>query len=103
MIQFTLLGWLLFRCNRQVLVDGRLVDDGFNQIIEMFTSFHNGWGFNADSMIFLGRILAFCLPLIIIQWLQFRSGDHLFILNLPLVAKEAVVDRKSTRLNSSHS
>ena len=91
MFQFTLLGWLLFRCTRRVLVAGYSQDDSLNQIVEMLTSYRNGWGFDAASWQLLAAIAALCLPLLLMQFLQFRSGEPLFIRLLPMPARAGVV------------
>lgn len=91
MFQFTLFGWLLFRCTRRVLVAGHGQDDSLNQILEMLTSYRNGWGFDAASGHLLATIAAFCLPLLLIQFVQFRSGEPLFIRLLPTPARAGVV------------
>lgn len=91
MFQFTLFGWLLFRCTRTLVIDGRRVDDSFRQIIEMLTAFQNGWGFDLDSLRLLGTIILFCLPLLFVQWGQFRSSDQFFMLQLPVPARAAVL------------
>jgi D-alanyl-lipoteichoic acid acyltransferase DltB (MBOAT superfamily) len=91
MFQFTLFGWLLFRCTRRVLVAGLGQDDSFNQILEMLTSYRNGWGFDTASWHLLATIAAFCVPLLLIQFVQFRSGEPLFIRLLPTPARAGVV------------
>ena len=92
MFQFTLFGWLLFRCTRRLpTAAGYTRDDSFNQIVEMLTSFRNGWGVDAASLHLLATIGAFCLPLLLIQFVQFRSGEPLFIRLLPAPARQAVV------------
>jgi D-alanyl-lipoteichoic acid acyltransferase DltB (MBOAT superfamily) len=91
MFQFTLFGWLLFRCTRRVLMAGYTRDDSFNQITEMLTSFRNGWGVDTTSLQLLATIGAFCLPLLLIQFVQFRSGEPLFIRLLPTPAREGVI------------
>jgi len=76
MFQFTLFGWLLFRCNRVLpLPDGRTRDDSFNQIVEMLTSFRNGWGLTASAAQVLGTILACAVPLLTLEWLAQKRGQ----------------------------
>jgi len=91
MFQLTLFGWLLFRCTRQVAVGGRTQDDSLRQILEMLSSFRNGWGVDSTSLHVLGVIAAFALPLLIVQWLQFRTGNPFVILTLPRFVRASAV------------
>jgi hypothetical protein len=91
MFQFTLFGWLLFRCTRRVRVDGILRDDSRAQIVEMLTAFRNGWGFDTRALVVLLTILAFALPLIVMQVFQYRTGDPLCVLRVPMPARAAIV------------
>jgi len=91
MFQFTLFGWLLFRSTRKLTgTDGRPVDDSYRQILEMLLSFRNGFGLNVEFLDVLMRIVAFCLPLLLIQVIQYRTGDQFAVLRLPRPALEAV-------------
>jgi len=77
MFQLTLFGWLLFRATRRSpSPDGTLRDDSLGQILEMLTSMHNGWGFTGESLVLSGQIAFFVLPLMVVQWLQYRSDNH---------------------------
>ncbi len=92
MFQFTLFGWLLFRSTRKLTgADGRPVDDSYRQILEMLLSFRNGFGLNVEFLDVLMRIVAFCLPLLLIQVIQYRTGDQFAVLRLPRPALEAVM------------
>src|SRR5262249_14161187 len=92
MFQFTLFGWLLFRCTRRVEVDGLLRDDSRAQVFEMLTSFRNGWGLDAaSSLAILLSIVAFGLPLLVMQVLQYWTGDPLCVLRLPMPARVVIV------------
>jgi alginate O-acetyltransferase complex protein AlgI len=91
MFQLTLFGWLLFRCTRRIEAQGRMVDDSFRQMVEMMTSFTNGSGFDAASLWLAATILAFCLPLLAVEMVQYRSGDQFFMLKLPVPAQAALV------------
>ena len=91
MFQLTLFGWLLFRCTRRVRVDGILRDDSRAQIVEMLTAFRNGWGFDTRALLILLTILAFALPLIVMQVFQYRTGDPLCVLRIPMPARAAIV------------
>ena len=96
MFQFTLFGWLLFRCTRRVEVDGFLRDDSRSQILEMLTAFHNGWGVDTASLAILSTIAAFALPLVVMQVFQYRTGDPLWVLGLRMPARAAIVAGLST-------
>ncbi len=75
MFQFTLFGWLLFRCNRTLtLADGRIRDDSFRQIVEMLTSFRHGAGLDPGALAVLGTILACAVPLLVLEALAARQG-----------------------------
>ena len=91
MFQFTLLGWLLFRCTRRVAIDGGFRDDSFRQILEMLSSFRNGWGFDATGLQIFVTIALFTLPLLVIQWFQFRTNDQFFMLRLPAPVRVVLV------------
>jgi alginate O-acetyltransferase complex protein AlgI len=83
MFHFTLFGWLLFRSNRTVVYGEWTRDDSFNQIIEFVMSYRNSLGFDAASMQILWKIVIFTMPLAFIQWFQFRSENHYFMLEWP--------------------
>jgi len=91
MFQFTLFGWLLFRCTRQTRIDGRLQDDSLRQILEMLSAFRNGWGFDATSLHVFAVIAAFALPLLLVQVFQYRTGNPFVVLTLPRFARAAAV------------
>jgi alginate O-acetyltransferase complex protein AlgI len=91
MFQFTLFGWLLFRCTRQARIGGRLQDDSLRQILEMLSAFRNGLGFDATSLHIFGVIAAFALPLLLVQVLQYRTGNPFVILTLPRFARALAV------------
>ena len=91
MFHFTLLGWLIFRSTRRVWVDGVSRDDSWAQIVEMLSAFGNGLGLDATSLELLVRVAVLCLPLMIVQWIQYRLQDHLVVLRLPLLGRAAVI------------
>jgi alginate O-acetyltransferase complex protein AlgI len=91
MFQLTLLGWLLFRSTRVVTVDNRPVDDSWRQILEMLSSFRNGWGFDTGSLDLLLHIALLAVPLIVIQVFQHRTLDQFVVLRLPRPALVAVL------------
>ncbi len=70
MFQFTLFGWLLFRCTRRV--DGR--DDSFAQIIEMLTAFRNGWGLDLAAVRLALYLAVLAVPLLLLEWYESRRG-----------------------------
>jgi len=90
MFQFTLFGWLLFRSTRVITVDGRPMDDSFHQIVEMLLSFRNGLGLDGEFFHLLAKIAAVCLPLLLVQAIQYRTGDQFALLRLPRPALAAV-------------
>ena len=91
MFHFTLLGWLIFRSTRRVWVDGVSRDDSWAQMAEMLSAFGNGLGLDAGSLELLVRVAVLCLPLVIVQWIQYRLQDHLVVLRLPLLGRAAVI------------
>jgi D-alanyl-lipoteichoic acid acyltransferase DltB (MBOAT superfamily) len=88
---FTLLGWFIFRSTRRVWVDGVSRDDSWAQMVEMLSAFGNGLGLDAGSLELLARVAVLCLPLVIVQWMQYRLQDHLVVLRLPLLGRAAVI------------
>ncbi len=76
MFHLTLIGWLLFRSTRRV--DNK--DESAQQIVEMVTSFTNGWGFDQISLVTAGNILFFAFPLLVMQCFQYKTGDHYCLL-----------------------
>ena len=91
MFHFTLLGWLIFRSTRRVWVDGVSRDDSWAQMAEMLSAFGNGLGLDSGSLELLARVAVLCLPLVIVQWIQYRLQDHLVVLRLPPLARAAVI------------
>jgi alginate O-acetyltransferase complex protein AlgI len=91
MFQFTLFGWLLFRCTRRIETRNGSVDDSLRQITEMITSFANGWGFDAVSARLAVTVLACWLPVLAVELVQYRTGDPFFVLKLPAPAQVALV------------
>ena len=91
MFHFTLLGWLIFRSTRRVWVDGVSRDDSWAQMAEMLSAFGNGLGLDSGSLELLARVAVLCLPLVIVQWIQYRLQDHLVVLRLPLLGRAAVI------------
>jgi alginate O-acetyltransferase complex protein AlgI len=91
MFQFTLFGWLLFRSTRVVTVNERPVDDSFRQMVEMLSSFRNGLGLDGEFLQVLARIAVFCIPLLLIQAIQYRTGDQFVVLRLPRPALAVTV------------
>ncbi len=84
MSQFTLFGWLLFRSTRKSMYQGRTIDESFQQIMEMLTSYQNGFGFNTTSAALFGNILFFSWILLLVQWFQYRTKDPYCMLTWPL-------------------
>jgi D-alanyl-lipoteichoic acid acyltransferase DltB (MBOAT superfamily) len=76
MFQFTLFGWLLFRANRRVTVDGISKDDSFAQVLEMVFSFRNGWGFTVESLNLFAQIATYASMLVLMNWIQIQSGNR---------------------------
>lgn len=71
--QFTLFGWLLFRCNRTLpLPGGGTRDDSFAQVMEMLTAWQNGWGFDLAAVRLLATILVCALPLLLVELVEAR-------------------------------
>src|SRR5262245_46922873 len=64
MFQFTLFGWLLFRCTRRV--EGH--DDSFAQIVEILTAFQNGWGLNLAALQLVSHLALLAVPLLLLEW-----------------------------------
>ncbi|MCH9694269.1 MAG: MBOAT family protein [Gammaproteobacteria bacterium] len=73
MFQFTLFGWLLFRCTRVVFVDGVPEDQSFTQIGEFFGAWSRGIGFDSSFLDMAGRLLFFSVPLFAFEALNFRN------------------------------
>lgn len=86
---FFLAGLVIFRCSRRVWVDGRLVDDSFAQLLEVLTSFRNGWGVDVRSLEVLQSLSLFIVPMIILEWFQLRKNDHLFMFRMVRPARAA--------------
>jgi hypothetical protein len=80
MFQCSVFGWLLFRSNRMV-VEGSLVrDDSLSQVMELILSLRNGLGLTWANLESLGTIIVFSMPLVVVQILEARSGNHYFML-----------------------
>lgn len=75
MFQFTLLGWLLFRCTRRVHEGIGSRDDSGTQIVEMLTSFRNGWGLDGAALQLLGSVVLLATPLLLLEWYEYRRGN----------------------------
>lgn len=86
---FFLAGLVIFRCSRRVWDGGRLVDDSFAQLLEVLTSFRNGWGFDAMSFEVLQKLSLFVIPMIVLEWFQLRRNDHLFMFQMVPPARAA--------------
>ena len=82
MFQFTLFGWLLFRSTRKIQVNGVLIDDSKNQIIEMLQAFNS---VVVPSMQFVEQLLSvlfFILPLVIVEVLQKKHQSTYIIYHM---------------------
>jgi alginate O-acetyltransferase complex protein AlgI len=88
---FTLLGWLIFRSTRRVWVDGVSRDDSWRQMLEMVSALRNGLGLDVGSLELLVHVAVLCLPLLIVQWIQYRLQDHLVVLRLPMLGRAAAI------------
>jgi D-alanyl-lipoteichoic acid acyltransferase DltB (MBOAT superfamily) len=75
MFQLTLFGWLLFRCTRRVQDATGSHDDSLAQIIEMLTSFRNGWGFDVVALQLLAQVALLAVPLLLLEWYECRRGN----------------------------
>jgi len=83
MYQFTLLGWLLFRCTRTELVNGLWVDRSFYQIMEFLGSIFRGFYLDPQFWTLFKDILFFIAPLIFLETLQYLSKDKYIIIRVP--------------------
>jgi D-alanyl-lipoteichoic acid acyltransferase DltB (MBOAT superfamily) len=72
MFQFTLFGWLLFRCTRVAIIDGMPVDQSFQQLGEMMGSLGRGLGIDAIFLATAGQLVFFGLPLFIFEAMNSR-------------------------------
>jgi D-alanyl-lipoteichoic acid acyltransferase DltB (MBOAT superfamily) len=90
MFQLTLVGWLLFRCTRTVERGGRVVDDSWGQILDFIRSPMNGWGIDHATIATFGTIAGFALPLLVVQAVQYKKRDHLFVLGMKPVPRALV-------------
>jgi alginate O-acetyltransferase complex protein AlgI len=79
---FFIAGLLIFRCSRKVIVGQRYVNDSLAQIIEVFTSYRNGWGLDVVSFDVLLKMSYFLVPILLIQWFQYWKKDHLYMIQL---------------------
>lgn len=68
MFQFTLFGWLLFRCTRGLLVDGVWIDQSFEQILEFLAATSRGFAWTADVSELAFALVLFVTPLIVLEW-----------------------------------
>ena len=87
MFHLTVFGFLIFRCNRRIEVDGVWSDASYQQFMEMLTAAANGWGWEAQTgaMLFeMGRVV---LPLLVVEALQWKIGDEYFLARLPFWAR----------------
>ena len=83
MFQFTLFGWLLFRCTRSEMVNGLMVDRSFQQITEFLGSIFRGFYLDLNFWTLFHCILLFTAPLILVQVLQRLSNTKYAIMRLP--------------------
>ena len=90
MFHCTVFGFLIFRCNRRVTVDGIQSDDSYQQFVEMVGAGANGLGLDGDTLAALSRMSSVLLPLFLMQWFQYRTGDHCFVLRWPFLARTSV-------------
>jgi D-alanyl-lipoteichoic acid acyltransferase DltB (MBOAT superfamily) len=67
MFQFTLFGWLLFRCTRSVFVDGVRVDQSFQQITEFLGALSRGFAWTADATMLVQALALFVGPLLVLE------------------------------------
>lgn len=75
MFQFTVLGWLLFRCTRRVADGLGSRDDSLTQIAEMLTSFRNGWGFDGAALQLLACVALPAIPLLLLEGYEYCRGN----------------------------
>jgi alginate O-acetyltransferase complex protein AlgI len=71
MLQFTLLGWVLFRANRSVTMAGHTLDDSWRQIVELFGAFGRHFVFDANTLSLAGSIAFYVAPLVVFQCFQY--------------------------------
>ncbi len=80
MFQFTVFGWLLFRSNRWVFEGEWGQDNSLAQIGELLMSYRNGLGLTESAGEFLFKIVAFTVPLAIVQSLEVTYKNYYFML-----------------------
>ena len=90
MFQFTLFGWLLFRCTRRVLQNGVWVDQSFPHIIEFLTAPARGFAWGPDAMALTMALALFVLPLLAIEWFMDPDREDRGFLDRPAWAPTLV-------------
>src|SRR5688572_11130546 len=76
MFTLTQIGWALFACQ------------SWAQIRHVFTNV--GLATSGRTYLYLGDLIFFSLPLIVMQLIQYRTRDLLIVLRLPLVLRATV-------------
>lgn len=83
MFQFTLLGWLFFRCTETKIVNGVRTDWSINQIGQFLKALGH---FNNTIDINQIIIVIWCtIPLMIYQYVQYRNKNEVYITKLPVL------------------
>jgi alginate O-acetyltransferase complex protein AlgI len=78
--QFTLFGWLLFRCTRGELKAGRWDDQSFEQILEFLGAPWRGMMPGPDALALVGILLLYVTPLLLVERLvRFDREDRGFL------------------------
>jgi D-alanyl-lipoteichoic acid acyltransferase DltB (MBOAT superfamily) len=68
MFQFTLFGWLLFRCTRSAFVNGVRVDESFQQITEFLGAAARGMAWSPEATALVQALALFVGPLLAFEW-----------------------------------
>ncbi len=83
MFQFTLVGWLLFRCSRNGLVNGVPTDQSLAQITEFVGAIGRGWSFDAEFWDLVANTAFFVTPMIIVEAFMLVYGTKIVIQRAP--------------------
>jgi len=73
MFHLTLIGWLIFRSTRVVIIDGIPQDRSGAQLVELLSAYQNGW-YSANVVNIAGEVAFFAIPLILIE--IYRGTDQ---------------------------
>lgn len=85
MFQFTLLGWLFFRCTATKVVNGITIDTSLNQIGLFFKALGRFNGtINSSQVLMIGWCV---IPLLIYQYFQYCTKNEVFVIKLPLFVR----------------